>query len=102
MICGTICHVHPVKCKSNTLYSTIKEGIIKGDIFYIFAYTGWFFLTVPPDFQYQNVYVEENPSSSFDRTLTVNYRLITCQPSPSNHNNYDIITIMIISTTNEL
>ena len=60
------------------------------------------FLTVPPDFQYQNVYVEENPPSSFDSTLTVNYRLITCQPSPPNHNNYDIITIMIISTTNEI
>ena len=59
-------------------------------------------LTVPPDIQYQNVYVEENPPSSFDRTLTVNYRLITCQPSPFNHNNYNIITIMIISTTNEL
>ena len=60
------------------------------------------FLTVPPDFQYQNVYVEENPPSPFDSTLTVNYRLITCQPSPPNHNNYDILTIMIISTTNEI
>ena len=47
-------------------------------------------LTAPPDFQYQNVYVEENPPSSFDRTLTVNYRLITCQPFPLIHNDYNV------------
>ena len=47
------------------------------------------FLTVPPDFQYQNVCAEENPPSSFDRTLTVNYRLMTCQPFPRIHNDYN-------------